>query len=89
MNRQALEKTIETGISHFWSRSRQKVWKKGETSGNVQKVYQIRVDCDIDSILLLVKQVGKVCHMEYRSCFFRNIEGKRIDYKVFEPADVY
>jgi phosphoribosyl-AMP cyclohydrolase len=87
MNREALEKTIETGISHFWSRSRQKVWKKGETSGNVQNVYQIRIDCDMDSILLLVKQVGGTCHMGYRSCFFRNIEGKIIDEKVFEPVD--
>jgi phosphoribosyl-AMP cyclohydrolase len=89
MNRQALEKTIETGISHFWSRSRQKLWKKGETSGNVQNVHQIRVDCDKDSILLLVKQIGGACHMGYRSCFFRNIEGKIIDEKFFEPEDVY
>lgn len=89
MNQEALEKTIQTGISHFWSRSRQKVWKKGETSGNVQNVSQIRIDCDMDSILLLVKQVGGACHMGYRSCFFRNIEGKIIDNKVFEPTDVY
>ena len=89
MNREALEKTIETGISHFWSRSRQKLWKKGETSGNVQNINQIRVDCDMDSILLLVKQVGGACHIGYRSCFFRNIEGKIIDEKVFEPVDVY
>jgi phosphoribosyl-AMP cyclohydrolase len=89
MNREALEKTIETGIAHFWSRSRQKLWKKGETSGNVQKVNQIKIDCDMDSILLLVEQVGGACHMGYRSCFFRNIEGKIIDEKVFEPEDVY
>ena len=89
MNREALEKTIETGILHFWSRSRQKLWKKRETSGNVQNVNQIRVDCDMDSILLLVKQVGRACHMGYRSCFFRNIEGKIITEKVFEPEDAY
>ncbi len=89
MNRQALEKTIETGISHFWSHSRQKLWKKGETSGNVQNVHQIRVDCDKDSILLLVKQIGGGCHMGYRSCFFRNIDGNIIDEKFFEPEDVY
>jgi len=89
MNREALEKTIETGIAHFWSRSRQKLWKKGEISGNVQKVNQIKIDCDMDSILLLVEQVGGACHMGYRSCFFRNIEGKIIGEKVFEPEDVY
>ena len=89
MNREALEKTIETGISHFWSRSRQKLWKKGEISGNVQKVNQIKIDCDMDSILLLVDQIGGACHMGYRSCFFRNIEGKIIDEKVFEPEDAY
>ncbi len=89
MNREALEKTIETGIAHFWSRSRQKLWKKGEISGNVQKVNQIKIDCDMDSILLLVDQVGGACHMGYRSCFFRDIEGKIIGEKVFEPEDVY
>ncbi len=89
MNREALEKTIETGIAHFWSRSRQQLWKKGEISGNVQKVNQIKIDCDMDSILLLVDQVGGACHMGYRSCFFRDIEGKIIGEKVFEPEDVY
>ena len=58
MNREALEKTVETGIAHFWSRSRQKLWKKGETSGHLQKVKEIRIDCDMDSVLLLVEQVG-------------------------------
>ena len=67
MNRKALEKTIETGIAHFWSRSRQKLWKKGEISGNVQKVNQIKIDCDMDSILLLVEQIGGACHMGYRA----------------------
>ena len=89
MNLEALEKTVETGIAHFWSRSRQKLWKKGETSGNVQKVNQIKIDCDMDSILLLVEQIGGACHMGYRSCFFRDIEGKIIGEKVFEASDVY
>ena len=89
MNREALEKTVETEIAHFWSRSRQQLWKKGETSGNVQKVKEIRIDCDMDSILLLVDQVGGACHMGYRSCFYRNIKGKIIGEKVFEPDDVY
>lgn len=89
MNRTALEKTIETGIAHFWSRSRQELWKKGETSGHFQKVKEIRIDCDMDSLLLLVEQVGGACHMGYKSCFYRNIEGKVIGEKVFEPGDVY
>jgi phosphoribosyl-AMP cyclohydrolase len=89
MNREALEKTLETGIAHFWSRSRQKLWKKGEVSGHVQKVKEIRIDCDLDSILLLVEQVGGACHMGYRSCFYRNLEGEIVGEKVFEPGDVY
>ncbi len=89
MNREALEKTVETGIAHFWSRSRQQLWKKGETSGHVQKVKEIRIDCDMDSLLLLVEQVGGACHMGYRSCFYRNLEGKIIGEKVFKPEDVY
>jgi len=89
MNREALEKTVETGIAHFWSRSRQQLWKKGETSGHLQTVKEIRMDCDMDSLLLLVEQVGGACHMGYRSCFYRNLEGKIIGEKVFEPEDVY
>lgn len=89
MNREALEKTVETGIAHFWSRSRQQLWKKGETSGHVQKIKEIRIDCDMDSLLLLVEQTGGACHMGYRSCFYRNLAGKIIGEKVFEPGDVY
>jgi phosphoribosyl-AMP cyclohydrolase len=89
MNREALEKTVETGIAHFWSRSRQQLWKKGETSGHVQKIKEIRIDCDMDSLLLLVEQTGGACHMGYRSCFYRNLAGKIIGEKVFEPEDVY
>jgi phosphoribosyl-AMP cyclohydrolase len=89
MNREALEKTVGTGIAHFWSRSRKSLWKKGETSGHVQKVKEIRIDCDLDSVLLLVEQVGGACHMGYRSCFYRNLEGEVVGEKVFEPNDVY
>jgi phosphoribosyl-AMP cyclohydrolase len=89
MNRMALEKTVETGIAHFWSRSRQQLWKKGETSGHIQKVKEIRIDCDMDSLLLLVEQAGGACHMGYNSCFYRNLDGKIIGKKVFEPEDVY
>ncbi|MDD2573276.1 MAG: bifunctional phosphoribosyl-AMP cyclohydrolase/phosphoribosyl-ATP diphosphatase HisIE [Bacillota bacterium] len=81
MNRDALEKTIRTGTSWFFSRSRQRLWNKGETSGNVQKVASIRVDCDMDTLLLLVDQVGVACHTGNRSCFFRDIEGKECDTK--------
>ena len=73
MNREALEKTIETGIAHYWSRSRQKLWKKGESSGHMQKVHELLIDCDTG----------------YRSCFYRNIEGDVVGEKVFDPADVY
>jgi phosphoribosyl-AMP cyclohydrolase len=89
MNREALEKTVETGIAHFWSRSRQSLWKKGETSGHFQKVKEIRIDCDMDSLLLLVEQAGGACHMGYRSCFYRNLNGEIVGEKVFEPKDVY
>ena len=89
MNKEALEKTVETRIAHFWSRSRQSLWKKGETSGHFQKVKEIRIDCDMDSLLLLVEQVGGACHMGYRSCFYRNLEGEVVGEKVFEPDNVY
>ncbi len=89
MNREALEKTVETGIAHFWSRSRKSLWKKGETSGHLQKVKEIRIDCDMDSVLLLVEQVGGACHMGYRSCFYRNLDGEVVGEKVFEPDEVY
>lgn len=75
MDREALKRTIETGYTHFWSRSRQKYWKKGETSGNVQEVKKVLYDCDADCLLLLVKQHGScACHTGNRTCFFREIE---------------
>ncbi len=81
MNREALERTIETKKATYWSRSRQKLWVKGETSGNFQHVAGIRTDCDQDVILLSVHQEGPACHEGYRSCFFRelNADGQ------FEP----
>lgn len=75
MNRTSLEKTIQTGKTHFWSRSRQKYWMKGETSGNVQLVKQILYDCDEDTLLIKVEQSGAgACHTGNRSCFYRIIE---------------
>jgi phosphoribosyl-AMP cyclohydrolase len=73
-NEDAIKKTIETGYAHYWSRSRKKLWMKGETSGNVQKVVEIRVDCDNDAILYLVEQKGVACHTGEYSCFYRRLE---------------
>lgn len=75
MNREALQKTLETGLAHYWSRSRQSLWMKGETSGHIQRVKEIRADCDGDSILLRVEQLGSgACHKGYRSCFHQKVE---------------
>jgi phosphoribosyl-AMP cyclohydrolase len=75
MNKASLRMTIETGYTHFWSRSRQKYWKKGETSGNVQEVKEILYDCDLDTLLVKVVQHGKgACHTGERTCFFRSLK---------------
>ncbi len=89
MNREALEKTIETGIAHYWSRSRQKLWKKGESSGHMQTVHEMLIDCDLDAVVMKIKQVGGACHMGYRTCFYRNMEGEVVGEKIFEPDEVY
>ncbi|WP_457681455.1 phosphoribosyl-AMP cyclohydrolase [Thermovibrio sp.] len=72
-NREALEKTLETGYAHYYSRSRKKLWKKGETSGNLQKVKKVLVDCDGDTLLYLVEQKGVACHTGNYTCFFREV----------------
>lgn len=76
MNQLALDKTVETGIAHYWSRSRQALWRKGDTSGQVQKVVSLRVDCDQDALLLAVELGGdgKACHTGRKSCFYRRLE---------------
>ncbi len=76
MNAEALNKTIETGVAHYWSRSRQSLWRKGDTSGQVQKVVSLRVDCDQDAILLEVEPGGdgKACHTGRKSCFYRKLD---------------
>jgi phosphoribosyl-AMP cyclohydrolase len=94
MNRAALEKTLETGRTWFWSRSRQKFWMKGETSGHVQVVRDIAVDCDGDTLLIQVEQSGAACHEGYRSCFFRSALGQPPEWRVtearlVEPEQVY
>jgi phosphoribosyl-AMP cyclohydrolase len=73
MNREALKRTISTGYAHYWSRSRRKLWMKGETSGNTQRVREIMVDCDGDALLLVVEQKGVACHTGNRTCFFRRV----------------
>jgi len=93
MNEEAYWKTVETGEVHYWSTSRNELWHKGESSGNVQKLKELRVDCDGDAVLLKVDQVGRAaCHTGKRSCFFRAREGEgwRDDgEQVFDPAEVY
>ncbi len=74
MNRESLERTVQTGRCTYWSRSRQSFWVKGETSGHVQHVKRISVDCDLDALLIQVEQVGAACHENYRSCFFRDLK---------------
>ena len=76
-NMKALEKTLSTGYAHYWSRSRGKLWKKGETSGNVQKVKGILVDCDYDALLFLVEQKGNVCHTGNETCFHNKLKEER------------
>jgi len=99
MNAEALSLTLETGIAHYWSRSRAKIWKKGETSGNLQSVVEMMTDCDQDVLLLKVKVAGHdaTCHTGRRSCFYRSVvkEGGEISLKIvdndrhFDPAILY
>ena len=76
MNRESLALTLETGYTVFWSRSRRKLWKKGETSGCLQRVREVRADCDGDTLLVLVDQAGPACHTGSRSCFFQPLPAK-------------
>lgn len=86
---EALRRTRETGEAHYYSRSREEIWHKGETSGHVQSVEEIRVDCDGDALLYLVDQTGGACHTGYASCFHRTIEGELRGDRVFDPDAVY
>ncbi len=94
MNRQALQRTIESGRACFWSRSRQEYWVKGETSGHTQTVKSVAFDCDGDALLIKVEQSGGACHVGYRSCFFREVSSdgnssRIVGEKVFNPDEVY
>jgi phosphoribosyl-AMP cyclohydrolase len=92
MNRESLQKTLSSGKTHFWSRSRQKLWLKGESSGHTQEVKELFIDCDMDAVLIKVEQKVAACHTGYRSCFYRKLEGEGfavVGEKVFEEGDVY
>ena len=92
MNRQAVERTLESGEVHYWSRSRMKLWRKGESSGQAQRLVELRVDCDGDTLLLLVDQKGVACHTGRRNCFFRAVRGGTIETiadVVVDPKTLY
>ncbi len=93
MDQKAWELTLSTGKAHYYSRSRNKIWQKGESSGHVQLVQSLRLDCDLDAILLLVTQKGgAACHEGFQSCFFREIQDGQTwqcSPKIFEPKEVY
>jgi len=86
---EALEQTRETGVAHYYSRSREELWQKGQSSGHVQHVEEIRVDCDGDALLYQVEQEGGACHTGYESCFYQTIDGDTVGNRVFDPDDVY
>ena len=92
MNREAFEETQQTGRAVYFSRSRNRLWRKGEESGHAQEVVGVYVDCDADTILLKVRQVGAACHEGYRSCFFRQVDGddvKVVAERLIDPQNVY
>jgi phosphoribosyl-AMP cyclohydrolase len=93
MNEEAWKKTLESGEAHYWSRSRKSLWHKGGTSGHVQKIKSIRLDCDSDALLLRIEQIGgAACHEGYRSCFFRELRDGVVNTcspHVFNPEEVY
>jgi len=93
MNEESLQKTIETGEIHYWSRSRQELWHKGGTSGNIQKLKEMRIDCDGDTLLVKVEQIGgAACHTGHRSCFHYRWSGKAFQKEgepIFDPQEVY
>ncbi len=92
MNADSIRDTIETGKTHFWSRSRQKYWMKGESSGNTQQVKDVAYDCDGDTLLIQVEQIGAACHEGYRSCFFRSVkdgEGEVTEERLMDPEELY
>jgi len=88
-NAEALSLSLSTGYAHYYSRSRDRIWKKGEESGHLQKIEHIRVDCDADTLLYLVHQTGAPCHTGYETCFFRELDGTIVARKLVDPDEVY
>lgn len=87
--REAVERTVETGRAHYYSRSRAELWEKGGTSGHTQAVQEVRVDCDGDALLYRVEQDGGACHTGHYSCFYRTLDGEDVGEVVFDPDAVY
>ena len=92
VNRRALALSLSTGLMHYWSRSRRRIWLKGEVSGHRQRIIEARVNCEMNSLLFTVDQLGGCCHKGYSTCFYRSISGrglKVVEKKVFEPSVIY
>ncbi|MEA3368863.1 MAG: phosphoribosyl-AMP cyclohydrolase [Candidatus Ratteibacteria bacterium] len=92
MNEESVRLSLKTGLAHFYSRSRKKIWRKGEKSGNVQEIKEIFLDCDGDSLLIKAKQKTAACHLGYKSCFFRKLDQGKwgiIAPKIFDPEKAY
>jgi phosphoribosyl-AMP cyclohydrolase len=92
MNADSIRDTIEKGKTHFWSRSRQKYWMKGESSGNTQQVKDVAYDCDADTLLIQVEQIGAACHEGYKSCFFTSVkegEPEITEKRLIDPEEMY
>jgi phosphoribosyl-AMP cyclohydrolase len=93
INEESWNETLKSGYATYWTRSRQKLWKKGESSGNLQEIKEILIDCDDDTVVFKINQIGDAaCHTGHRSCFYRKVEGDKIievGKKVFNPEDVY
>jgi phosphoribosyl-AMP cyclohydrolase len=92
MNADSIKSTLETGKTHFWSRSRQKYWMKGESSGHTQQVKDVAYDCDADTLLIQVEQIGAACHEGYKSCFFTSVkegESEITEKRLIDPEEMY
>jgi phosphoribosyl-AMP cyclohydrolase len=93
INEESWAETLKSGYATYWTRSRQKLWKKGESSGNLQEIKEILIDCDDDTVVFKINQIGDAaCHTGHRSCFFRKVDGDDVvvvGKKVFNPEDVY